>query len=272
MKRAVEIFSEGDHRWVALTRDPEKLGYVIDTNEYLVSSGGQGLLTDPGGMEIFPAVFSALSGALDLNQLKYLFASHQDPDVISSLALWLEYRPDLRCYVSWLWSTFIPHYGGDDQTLISLPDEGATLELGAVSLEALPAHHLHSAGNFHLYDPAAKLLFSGDVGAAMLAPDADLYVRDFDAHIRHAEGFHRRWMGSREAKRSWCERVAALQIDQLCPQHGAIYRGRDVERFIHWFDELEVGVTRPPRELGRRRERAAPFAERAASEHGGLLR
>jgi flavorubredoxin len=36
--------------------------------------------------------------------------------------------------------------------------------------------------------------------------------------------------------------VAALDIDLLCPQHGAIYRGEDVKRFIDWFSRLEVGV------------------------------
>jgi len=30
----------------------------------------------------------------------------------------------------------------------------------------------------------------------------------------------------------------------MCPQHGAIYRGKDVQRFINWFAELEVGVLR----------------------------
>jgi flavorubredoxin len=251
MKKAIEIFAEGDHRWIALTRDPEKLGYVIDTNEYLVTSDGEGLLTDPGGMEIFPAVFSGLSSAFDLSRLRFLFASHQDPDVISSLALWLDFNPDLRCYVSWLWSTFIPHYGGDDRTLLPLPDEGGAIPLGSRSLEAVPAHFLHSAGNFHLYDPRAKILFSGDVGAALVPPDADVFVRDFSAHIKFAEGFHRRWMGSREAKRSWCERVARLGVEQLCPQHGSIYRGKDVERFLDWFDGLEVGVLRaPPRAIG----------------------
>jgi flavorubredoxin len=44
----------------------------------------------------------------------------------------------------------------------------------------------------------------------------------------------------------WCERAAALDIDMLCPQHGAIYRGADVARFIQWFDDLEIGVLRPP--------------------------
>jgi flavorubredoxin len=30
----------------------------------------------------------------------------------------------------------------------------------------------------------------------------------------------------------------------LCPQHGAIYRGPDVGRFINWFAGLPIGVLR----------------------------
>ena len=30
----------------------------------------------------------------------------------------------------------------------------------------------------------------------------------------------------------------------LCPQHGAIYRGEDVRRFIDWFANLEVGLVK----------------------------
>ena len=119
------------------------------------------------------------------------------------------------------------------------------ISLGGLPLQAVPAHYLHSSGNFHLYDRAAKVLFSGDVGAGLLPPEHnDLFVKDFSAHIRYAEGFHRRWMGSNEAKRQWCERVSQLDIDLLCPQHGSIYQGKDVQRFIDWFDGLHVGVLR----------------------------
>ena len=40
----------------------------------------------------------------------------------------------------------------------------------------------------------------------------------------------------------WCDRVSALDIEMLCPQHGSIYRGKDVQRFIDWFRHLQVGV------------------------------
>lgn len=242
MKTTKTIFQDGSHKWVAIVRDPEKPNYLIDTNEYLVAHGDQGLLLDPGGAEIFPAVFSALAAEFDPSALTGIFASHQDPDTVSSLALWLEFNPDMRCYVSWLWSGFIPHFGGTAETLVAIPDVGMDISLAGLILKAVPAHYLHSSGNFHLYDKVARILFSGDVGAALLPPGQDgLFVEDFDAHIRHAEAFHKRWMGSNEAKRRWCERVAHLDIDMLCPQHGAIYRGDDVQRFINWFDEIQVG-------------------------------
>lgn len=243
MKKAQVIFQAGQHKWFVIARDPERPNYLVDTNEYLIVDHDEALLTDPGGIEIFPAVFSAISMEFNPANIHHLFASHQDPDIISSLSLWLDFNPEMRCYVSRLWCSFIPHFGGNDKTLIPIPDKGETFMLGRQALQTIPAHYLHSSGNFNLYDPEAKILFSGDIGAALLPPDNQpLFVSDFDSHIRFAEGFHRRWMGSNEAKRQWCERVSRLQIDMLCPQHGSIFTGADVERFIHWFDELHVGM------------------------------
>lgn len=245
MKTARVIFEDGSHKWIALVRDPSRPDYLIDTNEYLVVDGDDAILLDPGGNEIFPAVFSALSTEFDPRKIGQLFASHQDPDIISSLSLWLEFNPALKCHISWLWTSFIPHFGGNKETFVPIPDAGADIHVGHQRLQAIPAHYLHSSGNFHLYDPKAKILFAGDVGAALLPPGEDgLFVEDFDRHIRHAEGFHRRWMGSDKAKRDWCNRVSQLDIQLLCPQHGAIYRGDQVKRFIDWFAQLEVGVIR----------------------------
>ena len=247
MKTATELWKNERRRWLVVARDPSCADHLIDTNEYAMAGDGAVILTDPGGFEIFPAVFAALADQLDANQITDIFASHQDPDVISSLSLWLQFNPKLRCHLSWLWQSFVPHFGGVRDTFRAIPDEGATIMVGGTPLQAIPAHYLHSSGNFHLYDREARLLFSGDVGAALLPTTAGLFVTDFDVHIKHAEGFHRRWMGSNDAKRDWCERAAAMDIELLCPQHGAIYRGKDVERFINWFAELDVGIIKTPK-------------------------
>jgi len=238
-----EFFYESDeHKWAIISRDPARKDYLIDTNEYLVVKGNEALITDPGGMEIFPAVFSAINKEFDARNIKSIFASHQDPDIISSLALWLDFNPEMKCYISRLWESFVPHFGGNNTTFIKIPDEGMDVYIKDLICAAIPAHYLHSSGNFHLYDSQAKILFSGDIGAALLpSDDTSIFVDNFDKHITYAEGFHKRWMGSNSAKNEWCRRVSELEIDMLCPQHGAIYQGDDVRRFIEWFAELEVG-------------------------------
>lgn len=243
MKTTHTIFEDAGHKWIAIVRDPDRPAYMIDTNEYLIVRDDAAILCDPGGAEIFPAVFSALSAEFDPSRIQALFASHQDPDIISSLSMWLEFNPAIKCYVSWLWASFVPHFGGDAETFVPIPDAGMDILVGGMRLMAIPAHYLHSSGNLHLYDPKAKILFCGDVGAALLPAGEDgLFVDNFDRHIRHAEAFHRRWMGSDRAKRDWCERVSRMDIDMLCPQHGAIYQGDDVKRFIDWFAQIEVGM------------------------------
>ena len=42
MKTTKTIFQDGNHKWVAIVRDPAKPDYIVDTNEYLVQYGGQG--------------------------------------------------------------------------------------------------------------------------------------------------------------------------------------------------------------------------------------
>lgn len=244
MKRVSEVWSNGGRRWLVVARDPSCADHLIDTNEYAMATADQILLTDPGGFEIFPAVFAALANEVDATKITDIFASHQDPDVISSLSLWLQFNPQLRCHLSWLWQSFVPHFGGERDSFHPIPDEGREIRVGSTALEAIPAHYLHSSGNLHLYDREARLLFTGDVGAALVPPTSEIFVRDFASHIRHAEEFHRRWMGSNDARIAWCERVSKLELDFLCPQHGAIYRGDDVARFIDWFSTLEVGRLR----------------------------
>lgn len=239
------LFDDGQHKWIVLARDPQKKDSVIDTNEYLIVSNGDALMLDPGGTEIFPSVLAAASDFIDLKQIKVFFASHQDPDIFSSLPLWLGICSDAKTYLPKIWSSFIAHFGYEYvQNFVLVPDEGGSLPIGSRgrSLEMIPAHYLHASGNLNVYDAHAKILFTGDIGAALLPPNMqELFVTDFAAHIPYMEGFHRRWMPSNTAKNDWVARVRQLDVEMLCPQHGAIFRGEQVQQFLDWFEALEVG-------------------------------
>lgn len=237
-----ELFNNGTRKWYYIGRDPNKKENVIDTNEYVVIDGDKAMMTDPGGLEIFPPVFSQVSQITNLENIEFIFASHQDPDIVSSLSLWWDIMPNAEVFVPWVWETFIPHFGGS-RNLTPIPDEGMTFTLGnSHDLKLIPAHYCHSSGNFSLYDPQAKILFSGDIGAALLPPGTtEIFVKDFESHIAYIEAFHVRWMPSNEAKNLWIKDVRELEVDMLCPQHGSIYKGEDVNRFLDWFEKLQVG-------------------------------
>ncbi|HEX7926749.1 MAG TPA: MBL fold metallo-hydrolase [bacterium] len=239
---AQELFSGHSRRWLFFGRDPQRPDSLIDTNQYVVQVEGRNLLLDPGGMEVFPEVVASMSKYLEMSSIDGIFASHQDPDVISSLSLWLNLKPDAVVYASWVWGKFIPHFGGGKE-LTAIPDQGMPIPLGSSrDLQAVPAHYLHSSGNFNLYDPVAKILFSGDLGAALLPEDhAPVFVKDFDAHTQYMEGFHKRWMPSNRAKNDWVDRISRMDIEYLCPQHGAIFPRHHIGRFLQWLRDLQVG-------------------------------
>jgi len=243
--KCVTLFRRDDHCWQAFGQDPEKPDRIIDTNQYIVRSGDSAILLDPGGIEVFPSMLAALTREIPVEHVKALFISHQDPDIGSSLPLWRRVcQPDIDIYISWLWEGFQSHFDRD-AVFTTIPDEGLEVSLSAsLRLRFLPAHYLHSSGNFNVYDPQARILFSGDIGAALIPreqPADSMFVTDFNRHIGYMEGFHRRWMPSAQARDAWIAQVSKLDIDILAPQHGLIFKGDDVKRFLDWFAALEVG-------------------------------
>lgn len=238
----VRIFEGDAHSWVMLARDPTRPEKIIDTNQYLVMAGERACLLEPGGTEVFPSVLTAVLHHVELERVTDLFSSHQDPDIMSSLGLWGQCLGKARLHAPWMWEGFIRHFGMGEIDYVAIPDEGGVLDLGDRNLQVLPAHFLHASGNFHIYDPAARILMSGDVGAALEPGGAPLYVDDFEEHTRAMEMFHRRWMPSNEAKLNWIESVRKLEIDIMAPQHGRLFRGDDVPRFLDWLERLEVGL------------------------------
>ena len=247
--KAAPVFESGNHRWWVLYDQEESR--VIDSNVYIVESNGQSVLLDPGGFEIFPQVLAAMAEVVEPSSLYSAFVSHQDPDIASSLPLWNACNAHIQWHVPALWEGFIRHYGALEAKFINIPDEGGAIAVGGRKLELIPAHYLHASANFHVYDPEAKILFSGDVGTALLPPGHSTWVgrqglessKAFDEHMQHAKFFHQRWMPSNGAKKDWIDRVRQLDIDFLCPQHGAIYAGENVQRFLNWFDGLTVGTS-----------------------------
>jgi flavorubredoxin len=236
------LYDDGTHRNVML-EDFDAGGFAVQANQHVIIHGGEGMILDPGGHKVYNRVLSATFETLGGAKLRHIFLSHQDPDIVAAVNGWLM-TTDAEAHLSALWTRFVAHFGLDhlvEDRLKALPDAGTLLDLGGLQLPVIPAHFLHSEGNFQLYDPVSKILYTGDLGTSLGAPYVS--VENFDEHLKYIEGFHRRFMASKRVMQAWANMARTLDIDIIAPQHGAYYKGKDlVGRFIDWAAELQCGV------------------------------
>ncbi len=237
-----ELYNQNGHRNIML--DDFGHGLAIQANQHMVVHGKKAILLDPGGHKVYSKSRNEIASILrGKAQLTDLFISHQDPDTCAALNGWL-ITTDAKAYVPALWMRFITHFGIDSlvaERIDEIPDEGRWIDLGGAPLCILPAHYLHSCGNFHIWDPTSKILYSGDLGAS-LGMDYSI-VPDFDVHTQYMEGFHRRYMAGTAPLRAWTKLVRTLGVKTIAPQHGALFKGTEMtNKFLDWLDTLEVGI------------------------------
>ena len=244
---AVELYNDGKHIVHAFYDlvDDSPSG-AVQSNQFLIADHGHGALIDPGGNMTYSGLLMDMQQYFPSRDLDYILASHPDPDIIASVNKWF-IASHCKVLISNLWTRFVPHFtNGKDisSRIVGIPDQGAQITLGQCKIIALPAHFLHSEGNFQFYDPIAKILFSGDLGASMVPHEqAAEPVSDFASHVRYMEGFHRRYIVSRKVARFWANMVRQLDIEQIVPQHGSRFVGKEVVNdFLAWVEGLECGV------------------------------
>jgi len=243
---SIELYRDEYH--VCMAFENLVHGSGIQANQFLVVDHGHAALIDPGGELTYSALSLELGKLIRIKDLDLILASHQDPDVIASLEKWLMYT-DSQIAISELWSRFLPHLipGYNERLvlnrIIAIPDKGMDIIVGNCVIKALPAHFMHSEGNFSFYDPTSKILFSGDIGSSMAPGGCKLPVQDFDAHVRNMQGFHQRYMNSSRVCKFWVNMVRELDLDMIIPQHGCPFEGKEmIGQFLDWFENLQCGV------------------------------
>lgn len=243
---AIELFRNEHHACLMFTDLVEEDGQAVQANQFLIVDHGTGAIIDPGGNLAFNELFLTMSRHFTPQKLSYLIASHADPDIIAALDRWLT-STSAKLVISRIWERFAPHFtkaGKTEGRVIGVADAGAILPLGQSELWLVPAHFMHSEGNFHFYDPISKILFTGDLGVSLVSgKEAGVAVTDLGPHIAKMEGFHRRYMVSNKILRLWVRMARQLEISMIVPQHGSPIKGpKAVVDFLGWIESLSCGV------------------------------
>lgn len=242
---SIELYNRDGHICLMFADLADDKGAVVQANQFMIGREGQVALLDPGGELTFNGINVARHRYFSGKDLTMILASHADPDIVASLNKWMTLT-ECVLYVPKVWSRFVPHFCNRDYTqrIHGIPDAGAIISFGSSHLKALPAHFLHSEGNFQFYDPVSKILFSGDLGASLTSSeDIAAPVTDFESHLPAMEPFHRRYMNSNKVCRYWVQMVRQLDIEWIVPQHGRSFKGKAmIERFLQWVENLQCGI------------------------------
>jgi flavorubredoxin len=258
---AKELFNNGKHRCIVfddIMRRAGSAGEDVQTNQFLITHANaegdeEGLIFDPGGSKLITHLHKEVTRFISTNRIKKLVLSHQDPDCSAGASTWLMLSGvNAKIYISDLWVRFVPHFSRNDlknEVYVAIPDEGMRIDLNGADLFIIPAHFLHSPGNFQIFDPVARILFSGDLGTSVAQTGAPFSaVTDFENHVPTMEGFHRRYLASSKACTMWASLARGLDINTIVPQHGPKYfTGKAmVSKFIDWVESIECGADALP--------------------------
>src|SRR5690606_7914391 len=98
------LFNNDTHKNILL----EDFGHgeMVQANQHLIIHGDEGMILDPGGHKVYTKALSETNSILGKSTLKYIFLSHQDPDIVAATNGWLM-TTDATAYISSMWIRFV---------------------------------------------------------------------------------------------------------------------------------------------------------------------
>ena len=205
-----------------------------------------------------------LQAGIDPRQIVALIYQHYDPDLCGSMASFIDMcdHPDLRVISEEDNNIFISYYipRKHEHLIHSIQRYDRCFRLGRRELRFVPTPYCHSAGSFATYDADTRTLFSSDLfgsfnagnrlflslaAACHTCTDCDPCPEHYPVcPLRAFARFHEKVMPCKKAVRYALDRIAALDIEQIAPQHGFILtRQEDIQRIHHYIAGLEtVGI------------------------------
>ena len=232
------LFDNGSHKvyWLGIDE-----AVAFRCNVYMIQSGEECIIVDPGNKSFFPKVKSMIEHLGLLDKVSSIIVCHQDPDVSASLQDWLEFNPKIKVISSPRTNVLLPHYGISDYEFYDITESHFFEFKNGLKLQFIEAPFLHFPGAFATLDLTSGFLFSGDVWAA-LDVNWKLLVEDFSEHEIYLDLFHIDYMASNIAARGFARKLRPLSIEAILPQHGSIINKLFINDAITYLENLQCGT------------------------------
>jgi flavorubredoxin len=242
---SINLFDTGNHKNLLL--EDFSGGLAVQANQHLIIHGANAMLLDPGGHKVYNRVLSETLSLLGPHaKLRYLFLSHQDPDIVAAVNGWLMTTDADRLRVEALGALHpaLRSRSAGERPARPIPDEGMYLDARGCRAEAAAGALPPLARATSRSTTRAPRSSTRATSAPRIGRDYR-EVTDFDAHLSaYMEGFHRRYMASNRAMAAWgaWSRGASTSRPSRRSTARSSRASPMVERFIAWCEALPCGV------------------------------
>jgi len=239
------LAEEGARTWLVFRRPVASTNGLRFTNHYVVCSNDQAILIDPGGAADFGPLLAAIADNIALDHIAGIIITQRSSQGSGSIGMWAEALGyELPIYASDMISTDLLHTDAG-LNIETISENGGEVPMADGSgLHLMPAPYLPTAASMSIYDPAARVLYTSDIGTAegSWADDATPFCEQFSLNSHAMNAYHQTWLPSAAARDDWLSRIDDIEIEIIAPRAGPCFRGKDIQHFKRWLASIDVGV------------------------------
>lgn len=239
------LAEEGARTWLVFRRPVASIGELRFTSHYVVCSNDQAVLIDPGGAADFGPLLAAVSDNIALDNIAGIVITQRGSHTAGSIGMWAEaLGHELPVYASEMIASGLRHTD-TELNIVTISENGGEVPMADGSgLHMMPAPYLPAAASMSLYDPAARVLYTSEIGTAegTWAGDATPFCEQFSLISHAMNAYHQTWLSSAAARDDWLSRIDDLEVEIIAPRMGPCFRGKDIEHFKQWLGTIDVGV------------------------------
>ncbi len=215
-------------------------GDFFQCHPYLILNGDSCVLVDPGSMLEYDELIAKVETLTPMKNIKYIIAHHQDPDICAAIPLIEKKinRDDLQIITHKRTATVIKHYGIKSKYL-HINNNSSLLLSNGRTLRFFTTPYAHAPGAFVTYDSMTKTLFSSDIFGG---------VNEFwnfyadENYFEAVKLFHENYMPSREILNYALNKIEALDIELILPQHGSMIQKKYIADLTDKLKKLDCGM------------------------------
>ena len=209
------------------------------TNAYLLKGEKESVLVDPGSISQFEAIRDKVLSLVPKEQVKYMIASHQDPDVCSAI---VPFKKDGFKFTTISHSRVTALIVFYDRSLefYNIDEHNFKLKWdGNKELEFIFTPYFHSPGAFATYYPDQKILFSSDIFGAF-QKNWSLFANE--KYVDAMKSFNELYAPSKEIVNFSIEKFREKDVDLIAPQHGSVIKKEYIETMYSALENMKAGM------------------------------